>query len=126
MESPKERKKLLVQEYKKQPKKMGAYCIRNTQSQKCFIGISRDIDARLNRHRFALRTNTEDLCPELQDDWNSLGAEVFEFAILDTITPPAGREFDYDPTEDLLVLEQLWLEQLNTYVPHGYNKQPKS
>lgn len=123
MESPKERKKQLVQEYKKQPKKMGAYCIRNTESKKCFVGISRDIDARLNRHRFSLRTNTEGLCPELQQDWNNLGSEVFEFSVLDTITPPAGREFDYDPNEDLLVLEQLWVEQLNTFAPQGYNKQ---
>ena len=117
MESRTERQKHLVQEYKKKPKEVGAYCIRNTQNQKCFIGVSRDIKARLNRHRFALRSNSEQLCAELQDDWNKLGAEMFEFTVLDTIEPPGDP--DYDPTEDLVVLEQLWFEQLNP----GYNKQ---
>ena len=122
MKSPKDRQKYLIQEYKKQPKKMGAYCIRNTQNQKCFVGVSRDINARLNRHRFSLRSNSEHICVELQEDWNELGEEAFEFTVLDTIEPPKNRELEYDPTEDLLVLEQLMLEQLKPFIPHGYNK----
>ncbi len=113
------RQKHLIQEYKRQPKKIGAYCIRNLKTQKCFVGVSRDIDARLNRHRFALQSNTEHLCGELQADWNELGAEQFEFTVIDTIQP--SEEPGYDPTDDLLVLEQLWLEQLDPFVPNGYN-----
>lgn len=123
MSAAKERQKALAREYRKQPKKIGAYCIRNTSSQKCFVGISRDLDARLNRHRFALRSNSETLSDDLQEDWNASGADMFEFVVLDTIEPPDDP--DYDPGEDLLVLEELWFEQLQPFTPHGYNKQRK-
>ncbi len=122
MSSSRERQKQLTREYKRQPKKIGAYCISNTENQKCYVGISRDIDARLNRHRFALRTNSEEVSAELQEDWNRLGQAAFEFAVLDTIEPPKDLEGNYDPTEDLLVLEELLLEQLDPYAPHGYNR----
>lgn len=124
MATSREHQKRLTREYKRQPKRIGAYCIRNIENQKCFVGVSRDVDARLNRHRFALRTNSEEVSAELQEDWNRLGADAFEFAVLETIEPPKGHEGDYDPTEDLLVLEQLLLEQLDPYPPRGYNRPP--
>ena len=124
MDSRKAHQKTLVQDYKKQPKKLGAYCIRNTSNSKCFVGVSRDLDARMNRHRFELRMNAEQVSADLQSDWNSQGAEVFEFAILDTIEPSDDPQ--YDPSEDLEVLEQLWLEQLKPFVPQGYNKPPSA
>ena len=119
MKSRTQQQKSLTQAYKRQPKKTGVYCIRNIATQKCFVGASRDIDARLNRHRFALKSNSEQLCGELQADWNRLGSEYFEFVVLDIIDPPA--ESGYDPADDLLLLEQLWLEQLDPFVPNGYN-----
>lgn len=122
MDSQTERQKHLIREYKKQPKKIGAYCIRNTTTQKCYVGVSVDIEARLNRHRFALKTSTEILSAELQTDWNKLGAECFEFSTLDMIEPPADSP-NYDPDDDLKVLEQLWIEQLNSAHPNGYNPQ---
>jgi group I intron endonuclease len=122
MDSRKAHQRALAQDYKKQPKKLGVYCIRNTSNSKCFIGVSRDLDARMNRHRFELRQNSEHVSADLQNDWNSQGAEAFEFTILDTIEPADDPQ--YDPSEDLEVLEQLWLDQLNPFTPHGYNKQP--
>ncbi len=122
MDSRKARQKSLVQDYKKQPKKLGAYCIRNTTNSKCFVGVSRDLDARINRHRFELRSNSEQVSTELQRDWNTLGPDGFTFTILDTIEPPDTPQ--YDPTEDLQVLEQLWFEQLEPFAPDGYNKPP--
>ena len=73
MDARKARQKTLAQDYKKQPKKLGAYCIRNMSNSKCFIGVSRDLDARLNRHRFELRLNSEHVSADLQSDWNSFG-----------------------------------------------------
>lgn len=122
MDSRKAHQKSLVQDYKKQPKRLGAYCIHNKSNAKCFVGVSRDVDARINRHRFELRSNSEHVSADLQNDWNSQGPEAFEFNILDTIEPSDAPQ--YDPSEDLQVLEQLWLEQLNPFIPHGYNKQP--
>lgn len=120
MNSQKQKQKALTREYRRQPKTLGAYCIRNTISGKCFVGVSRDVTARLNRHRFALKSNTELVIQELQKDWNALGAEAFEFTVLDTIEP--RDEPDFDPSEDLEVLEQLWLDQLKSFEPDGYNK----
>ena len=47
---------------------------------------------------------------ELQKDWNEMGPDVFEFEILDTLERRDGP--DYDPTEDLQLLEELWVEKL--------------
>ena len=119
MKAGRERQKALTREYRRQPKVMGAYCIRNTLSQKCFVGVSRDVKARLNRHRFSLKTNTELLLLELQKDWNEHGSDVFEFTVLDSIEPT--EDPNYDPSEDLEVLEQLWFDQLRPFAPEGYN-----
>jgi len=49
----KESRKLLIAEYKRTPKDMGVYRIRNTVNAKGFVSSSRDVRARLNRHRMA-------------------------------------------------------------------------
>lgn len=121
MPSAKERRKELTREYKRTPKQIGAYCIKNTQNQKCFVGVSRDVEARLNRHRFSLNTKSERESDELQADWNELGAAAFKFSVLEVIEPPEVAS-GYDMQEDLDVLEQLWLEQLKPFSPNGYNK----
>jgi len=120
MDSTRERQKHLIREYKRRPKTIGAYCIRNTSTQKCFVGVNADLDARLNRHRFMLRSNSELVSAELQEDWNRLGEANFEFSILDTIEPP--EDPDYDPGDDLEALEELWFGQLDPFEPNGYNK----
>jgi hypothetical protein len=118
-----DRKKQLLQDYKRQAKRMGAYCIRNLKRQKCFVGVSRDIDARMNRHRFELKSGLERQYPALQTDWDLDGSDSFEFEVLGEFKP--SDKADYDPTEDLAVLEQMWLEQLQPYEPNGYNKPPR-
>jgi len=55
---------------------------------------------------------------ELQKDWAELGSEAFEFEILDTLTPPEPP--DYDPSGDLRVLEELWLDKLSLFGERGY------
>ena len=114
----KERRKELVREYKRTPKDMGVYAIRNLKTGKLFVASSRDIRARFNRHRMDLKTNS-DRNPALQVDWNSQGAEAFEFEILDLLEPMDDPT--YDPAEDLAVLEALWLEKLEPYDDKGYN-----
>lgn len=116
----KERKKELVREYKRTPKAMGVYCIRNTRSDKCFVAASRDLIARFNRHRLELKMQSDRSSPELQKDWTAQGADAFEFATLDILEP--SDELGYDPSDDLSVLEQLWLDKLTPYEPKGYNK----
>lgn len=119
-ESRKLHRKALSAAYRKESKKLGAYSIRNTSNGKCFVGVSRDIDARIKRHQFELKVGAERCSRELQRDWSELGAEAFEFTILETIEPP--KEDHYDPSDDLLTLEQLFCEELMPFEPNGYNK----
>jgi len=117
-----ERQRALVSQYKRTPKTMGVYCIRNVNTDRCFVAASRDVQARFNRHRLELKTKAERCSDALQQDWNEQGADAFEFTVLDELEPTT--EPDYDPTEDLQVLEALWLEKLQPFVPAGYNPAP--
>jgi len=117
-------RKDLVREYKKAPKTMGVYLIRNVENGKCYVASSRDIRARHNRHRMNLKMNDERVGVEaLQADWNALGADAFVFETVDVLEP--SPEPGYDPDEDLQVLEDLWLEKLQPFGDNGYNKSPK-
>lgn len=114
----KESRKSLIDEYKRTPKDMGVYRIRNTVNGKCFVASSKDVRARLNRHRMDLKNNGERV-RGLQEDWNAFGAEAFELEAVDLLEPP--EDDNYDPTEDLKVLEKLWLDKLEPYGDNGYN-----
>ncbi len=115
----KARRKELTREYKRTPKDMGVYIIRNAVNGKCFVGPSADVRSRLNRHRMDLRTNSE-RNSDLQHDWNSFGADAFEFEVVDLLEPAVGP--GYDPAEDLQVLESLWVEKLQPFNAKGYNR----
>ncbi len=96
---------------------MGIYRVRNKTNGKALIGASRDLPAALNRHRAQLRMGGH-RNSQLQADWNTHGAEAFEFEIVDTLS--ANTEPHYDPTDDLRELEKLWLEKLGVNGTPGY------
>lgn len=98
---------------------MGVGAVRNTASGKLLVLASRDLPALLNRHRAQLRLNAHSN-RALQVDWNSLGPDAFEFVVLDTLAPKDTQ--DYDPTDDLRTLEELWLDKLKPYEPAGYHR----
>jgi len=102
---------------------MGVYAIRNTRNSKVYVAASRDIPARFNRHRMDLKRNA-DRASALQLDWNTSGADAFEFEILEQLEPLDDQ--GYDPSEDLEILEQLWLEKLEPYGERGYNVRPST
>ena len=62
----------------------------------------------LNRQRFQLEHGSH-ADKELQRDWNELGADAFTFESLDQIEP---LNEDRDPSDDLRVLLQMWLDKL--------------
>ena len=115
-------RKALIRQYKESRRPMGVFRVRNTADGRSLVGTSVDLPAMLNRQRAQLRLGAH---PNraLQKDWNELGAETFEFEILDTLTPPDGP--DYDPSGDLRVLEDLWLEKLSPFDDRGYNTRKK-
>jgi hypothetical protein len=113
-------RKALIQQYKQTPRSMGIGAVRNTTTGKTLVVASRDLPALLNRQRAQLRLNAHPN-PVLQADWNSIGPDAFEFVVLDTLAPKDAP--DYNPTDDLRTLEELWLEKLRPFEPVGYHRQ---
>jgi hypothetical protein len=114
----------LRQAYKETRRPMGVYRIRNLENGRSLVGRSVDLPASLNRERAELKFGTHRIAA-LQRDWNVLGPDAFEFEVLDTLSPPDDRP-GYDPTDDLRVLEALWLERLEPYDERGYTPRPAS
>lgn len=110
----------LTRQYKETQRQMGIYRIQNTANGKVFIGAARDVPGKLNSHRFQLRmkVHRNEL---LQQDWEDYGPDAFVFEALDLLTPK--DQPDYDPTEDLQVLEDLWLQKLQPFGDNGYNRE---
>jgi hypothetical protein len=111
-------RKTLIRQYKDTPRPMGVGAVRNVANGRTLVVAGRDLPALLNRHRAQLRLNVH-ANRALQSDWNALGPDAFEFVVLDTLAPPNTP--DYDPTEDLRTLEELWIEKLSPFVPAGYH-----
>ena len=101
---------------------MGVYRILNTRDGRSLVGRSVDVPSSLNRERAALRFGAHQNAA-LQRDWNALGPDAFVFEVLDTLTPPDDRP-GYDPSDDLRVLEALWLERLEPFDERGYTRRP--
>jgi len=115
-------RKTLIRDYKERQHPMGVYQLRNTVNGRSLVGSSVNLPAIFNRHRAQLRFGAH-TNRALQQDWNELGEAAFEFHILDTLDAPDRS--DYDPAEDLRVLEQLWLDKLSPFEGRGYNAPPK-
>ena len=109
----------LKKNYKETLRPMGVYQVQNLVSGKIFIGSNLNLQARINRHKFALKLNSDDI-KALQEDYNKYGEENFSFEILDELKPKDDPDYNYK--EDIKVLEQLWIEKLQPFDEKGYNK----
>jgi hypothetical protein len=108
-ESARSDRKARIREYKETRQPAGIYRVRNTATGRSLIGSSINLPGMLNRQRFQLEHGSHP-DPELQKDWKELGPDAFTFETLDLLKPP--DEPTYDPTADLRVLKELWLEKL--------------
>ena len=111
-------RKRLAREYKEARRPAGVFRVLNTINGKSLVGSSVDVPSRLNREKAQLTLNAHSN-PALQRDWLELGAGAFQFEVLDLLPP--SDEPGYDPTADLRVLEQLWLEKLAPFGERGYH-----
>jgi hypothetical protein len=116
-------RKELVRKYKEERRPIGIFQVRNKRDGKVFIGSTADLPAMLNRQQAQLRFGGHPV-KRLQADWNELGADAFDFEVLDTLKP--SEEPGYDPAADLRVLEAMWLEKLSPYDERGYNSRPRT
>ncbi len=115
-------RKALIRQYKETRRPVGVFRIRNKVDDRSFLVASVDVPSGLNRHRAQLNGGVH-ANRELQADWDRLGADAFEFETLDLLSPPAQPE--WDPADELKVLEELWLEKLRPFGERGYNVPPR-
>jgi group I intron endonuclease len=111
-------KKEMINKYKQAIQPMGIYQIKNMRNGKIYIGSAKDLRGRINSNKFQLRVGSH-LNKEMQKDFNEIGEESFSFDILDYLKPKEVLNYDY--TEDLRILEEMWLEKLQPYNEKGYN-----
>lgn len=110
----------LKKQYLQNPPPMGVYKITNLANGKIFIGSHKNVNGRINRHKFALETGIEEI-KELLEDYRKYGESKIVFEVIDTLKPK--DEPDYDYTEDIATLEELWKDKLQPYGDKGYNVQ---
>ncbi len=109
----------LKRHYKDNPPDMGVYQIKNLANNKILIGSHKNLLSRINRHKFELKFGSEGN-KGLLEDYKKYGENNFSFEIIDVLKPKDDPDYDY--TEDLQVLEELWKEKLNPYGNNGYNQ----
>jgi hypothetical protein len=80
----KDKRKQLLLAYKETKRPMGIYQIRNTVNGKIYIGSSRNIEGRWNRHQFELSMGME-RNKVFESEWKEFGDKQFVFEILEQL-----------------------------------------
>ncbi|HCG99999.1 MAG TPA: hypothetical protein DE036_09610 [Actinobacteria bacterium] len=114
-----DKRKVMKEEYKQALRPMGVFQVRNLVNGKVMIVRGLNIDGKINSTRFQLEMGSH-MNKELQQDWKTYGADSFAFEVLELLEPVEGPAPDY--TQDLEVLEELWLEKVQPYGESGYHK----
>ncbi len=115
-------KKELKKQYKQTLQPMGIYQVKNLVNGKIFIGSGKNLPGKLNSSKFQLESGSH-MNRELQEDFNQYGKKKFSFEIIDYLEPKEEPNYNY--SEDLSVLEEMWKEKLQPYGEKGYNKKMK-
>jgi len=111
-------KKDIKREYKERKKPAGVFQVRNTVNSKVLIGSSLNLEGILNSQKFKLSIGGHPN-KELQEEWNEYGSDKFSFEILEVIQDNDDPNFNL--TDELTLLEQIWLEKLRPFGKPGYN-----
>ena len=111
-------RKELIEKYKQTIQPMGIYQIRNMINGKVFIGSSMDLKGIINRSEFQLKNGLH-RNKEMQEDFSEIGEANFSFEVLDQLKPMEDAKGDY--SEELQMLEEMWMEKLLPYDERGYN-----
>jgi group I intron endonuclease len=115
-------RKELNREYAERPKTAGVFQVKNTANGKLLLGSSLNLEGILNGHRFMLK-NGSHRNKALQADWNEYGADNFVFEILEVVQVKDDPNFNL--SDELTLLEMIWLEKLEPFGEKGYNENSK-
>ncbi|KYF59139.1 ArsR family transcriptional regulator [Sorangium cellulosum] len=113
-----ETRKELKRQYLETPKQAGIFQVKNTANGKVLLGSSTNLHGPLNKHRFMLSIGMH-MNQELQRDWKQHGADAFTFEVLEVVRQK--DEPGFSVSDELTLLEQIWLEKLSPLAPRGYN-----
>ncbi len=111
-------KQEIKREYKERKVPSGVFQVKNTVNGKVLLGSSLNLDGSLNRHKFALMFGKHPV-EALQKDWNEFGSDKFVFEILEIVNVKDDPNFNL--TDELTLLEQIWIEKLQPFCERGYN-----
>lgn len=111
-------RKEIKRNYKQTLRPMGVYQIKNLVNGKIFVGGSKNIEAKINSHKFTLEVGSH-VNKKLQFDYNKFGKDNFSFEVIELLKLKEDLAYDY--TDDLKVLEKKWLEKLDPFNDKGYN-----
>ena len=92
--------------------------MKNTANGKVLLGSSLNLEGALNGHRFTLRIGSH-RNKALQEDWNTYGEDKFVFEVLETVQVKDDPNFNL--SDELTLLEMIWLEKLQPFGEKGYN-----
>jgi group I intron endonuclease len=111
-------RKDIHREYKERVKPAGIFQVKNTVSGKVLLGSSLNLEGPLNGHKFMLKIGGHNN-KALQKDWDEFGPDKFVFEILEVVKVKDDPNFNL--SDELTLLEQLWLETLQPFGERGYN-----
>jgi hypothetical protein len=114
-------KKDIKREYKERQKPAGVFQIKNTANGKVLLGSSLNLEGPLNAHRFMLTVGSH-RNKMLQQEWNEYGPDKFVFEILEVVKVKDDPSFKL--SDELALLEEIWLEELQPFGERGYNTGP--
>jgi group I intron endonuclease len=111
-------KKDIIREYKEKEKQAGVFQVKNTANGKVLLGSSMNLQGPLNSHKFMLETGMH-RNKKLQQEWNDYGPDQFIFEILEVVK--IKKDPNFSVSDELTLLEQIWLEELQPFGERGYN-----
>ena len=111
-------KKDIKRDYKEREKPAGVFQVKNTVNGKVLLGSSLNLEGPLNGHKFMLTIGSH-RNKVLQQEWNEYGVDKFVFEILEVVKVKDDPNFNL--SDELTLLEQIWLEELKPFGERGYN-----
>jgi group I intron endonuclease len=111
-------KQNIKREYKERKKPAGVFQVKNIANGKVLLGSSMNLEGPLNSHKFMLSIGRH-RNKALQKEWDEYGPEKFVFEVLEFVKVTDDPSFD--PSDELTLLEQIWLEKLQPFGERGYN-----